>query len=106
GFPPTEVLAERPIDLAVICAATSSNVSNTPDSLLTVLKPSQVILAHWEDFFRSQTLPIQLSPATDLDAIRESLRKSLPRASGSDIKFRKWPISRSCTCGRRHMRFR
>ncbi len=82
GFPPTEVLAERPIDLAVICAATSSNVSNTPDSLLTVLKPSQVILAHWEDFFRPQTLPIQLSPATDLDAIRESLRKSLPRASG------------------------
>ncbi len=82
GFPPTEVLAERPIDLAVICAATSSNVSNTPDSLLTVLKPSQVILVHWEDFFQSQTLPIQLSPATDLDAIRESLRKSLPRASG------------------------
>ena len=78
GFPPTDVLSERPIDLAVLCAATSSNVRNTPDSLLTILRPAHVVLAHWEDFFRSQTLPMQLSPATDLDALRESLRKSLP----------------------------
>ena len=78
GFPPTDVLAERPIDLAVLCAATSSNISNTPDSLLAVLRPAHVILGHWEDFFRSQTLPTQLSVATDLDALRESLQKSLP----------------------------
>ena len=82
GFPPSELLAERAVDLAVLCGATSSNVSNTPDSLLSVLKPSQVIVAHWEDFFRQQTLPIQLSPGTDLDELRESLKKSLPRSSG------------------------
>lgn len=82
GFPPSELLTERVVDVAVLCAATSSNVSNTPDSLLAVLKPRQVIVAHWEDFFRSQTLPSQLSPATDLDAFRESLRKSLPRSAG------------------------
>ena len=78
GFPPTEVLAERPIDLAVLCAATSSNVSNTPDSLLVVLKPAHVMLGHWEDFFRTRSLPPQLGRGTDLDALRESLRKSLP----------------------------
>ena len=77
GFLPAAVLAERGIDVAILCAATSTNVSNTPDSLLEVLKPQHVILGHWEDFFRSQTLPIQLSPATDLEAMRESLRKSL-----------------------------
>jgi len=82
GFPPADVLAERAIDIAVLCAATSSNVSNTPDSLLAVLKPSQVIVGHWEDFFRSQTLPTQVSIATDLGAFRESLRKSLPRSAG------------------------
>ncbi|HXL86749.1 MAG TPA: hypothetical protein VN927_06035, partial [Gemmatimonadaceae bacterium] len=80
GFPPTEVLAERAVDLAVLCGATSSNVSNTPDSLLKVLKPSQVIVGHWEDFFRQQTLPIQLSPGTNLDELRESLNNSLPRS--------------------------
>ena len=66
GFPPAEVLAERAVDLAVLCGATSSNVPNTPDSLLKVLKPSQVLVAHWEDFFRQQTLPIQASPGTEL----------------------------------------
>jgi len=78
GFPPSEVLAERPIDLAVLCAATSSNVSNTPDSLLVVLKPAHVMLGHWEDFFRSRRLSLQLGPGTNLDALRESLEKSLP----------------------------
>lgn len=77
GFPPSEVLAEGRIDLAVLCAATSSNVSNTPDSLIRVLRPAHVMLAHWEDFFRPQSLSLQLSPATDLDALRESLRSSL-----------------------------
>jgi hypothetical protein len=77
GFPSDDLLAERPVDLAVLCAATSSNVSNTPDSLLTVLKPAQLIVAHWEDFFRSQTLPIQLSPGTNLRAFMKSLNRSL-----------------------------
>ena len=78
GFPPTDVLAERAVDLAVLCGATSSNVPNTPDSLLKVLKPSQVLVGHWEDFFRQQTLPIQPSPGTNFDELRESLNKSLP----------------------------
>jgi hypothetical protein len=78
GFPPAEVLAERAVDLAILCGATSSNVPNTPDSLLKVLKPSQVIVGHWEDFFRPQTLAIHPSPGTEIDELRESLRKSLP----------------------------
>ncbi len=77
GFPPDELLAEWRVDLAVLCAATSSNISNVPDSLLTVLKPSEVIVAHWEDFFRSQTLPFQLSPGTNLPAFTKSLNRSL-----------------------------
>ncbi|MGH7604525.1 MAG: hypothetical protein ACRENK_11080 [Gemmatimonadaceae bacterium] len=80
GFPPNELLADRRIDLAVLCAATSSNVSNTPDSLLTVLKPLQIIVGHWEDFFRSQSLPTQVSPGTDLDAFLKGLGK-LPQST-------------------------
>jgi hypothetical protein len=81
GFPASDLLAERAIDVAVLCAATSSNVSNTPDSLLKILKPRHVILTHWEDFFRPQSLPLQLSRATDLDALRRSLDKSLAQSS-------------------------
>lgn len=82
GFPPDASLAERRIDLAVLCAATSSNVSNTPDSLLAVLNPSQVMVSHWEDFFRSQSLPPQLSQGTDLTAFLRSLANSLPESAG------------------------
>lgn len=77
GFPSDDLLEDRRVDLAILCAATSSNVSNTPDSLLTVLKPSQVIVGHWEDFFRSQTRPIQVSPGTNLLAFIMSLNNSL-----------------------------
>lgn len=80
GFPPDALLADRWIDLAVLCAATSSNVSNTPDSLLAVLKPLDVMVGHWEDFFRSQLLPIQISPGTDLNAFLRSLGK-LPEST-------------------------
>ena len=82
GFPPDGILSERGIDVAVLCAATSSNVSNTPDSLMSVIRPSQVIVAHWEDFFRSRVLPTRVGIGTDLEDFEESLRKSLPKSAG------------------------
>ena len=81
GFPPDSLLAERRIDLAVLCAATSSNVSNTPDSLLAIIKPMQVIVGHWEDFFRSRSLPPQVGVATDVAAFRRSLSRELPKST-------------------------
>jgi hypothetical protein len=67
----------------VLCAATSSYVSNTPDSLLVILRPAHVMLAHWEDFFRARRLPLQMGSATDLDALRKSLTRSLPGSADS-----------------------
>jgi hypothetical protein len=77
GFPPPELLDERPVDLAVICGATSSNVPATPDSLLTILRPAAVMVTHWESFFRSPALPPELNPATNWPALARSLTKSL-----------------------------
>ncbi|MFL5469758.1 MAG: hypothetical protein ACJ8AE_08200, partial [Gemmatimonadaceae bacterium] len=77
GFPPLDILRERRVDLAVLCAATSSNVPNTPDSLLKVLNAAQVIVTHWESFFRSQTLPPEVVPGLHFGAFLEGLRKSL-----------------------------
>jgi Predicted Zn-dependent hydrolases of the beta-lactamase fold len=78
GFPPAALLDERPIDLAVICGATSSNVPATPDSLLAVLRPAAVMVTHWESFFRSQALPAVMNPATNWPALSRSLTTSLP----------------------------
>jgi hypothetical protein len=78
GFPPPALLAERLVDLAVICGATSSNVPAAPDSLLTVLRPTEVMITHWESFFQSPALPAEMNRETDWPALARSLAKSFP----------------------------
>ncbi len=39
--------------VAIISAANFDRVDSYPDSLLTLTRPSHVVLGHWEDFFRS-----------------------------------------------------
>jgi L-ascorbate metabolism protein UlaG (beta-lactamase superfamily) len=78
GFPPAS-LGGRRVDLAILCVATARNVDPpSPDSLLKVLRPKYVIAAHWESFFRPQTLPIYLNPVSDVDKFNVSLMKSMP----------------------------
>lgn len=84
GFPPPpSLLGDHGFDLAILCVPTSRNVDPpAPDSLVTVLRPRYVIAAHWESFFRPQTLPLMLNPASDVDAFVLSLTKRLPTSSG------------------------
>lgn len=82
GFPSAAVLAARRVDLAILCAATSSHVNAAPDSLLRMLKPAGVLVTHWESFFRSQLLPQALSLVTDMRVFARSLRRSLPPQTG------------------------
>lgn len=95
GFPSTPLLAAGTVDLAILCAATSSNVKATPDSLLRMLKPRAVMVTHWESFFRPALRPKRLSRATDMHMFVGSLRRSLqPRAGwvmplpGQTVRFR------------------
>ena len=98
GFPPLALLQERVVDLAVICAATSSNVPHTPDSLLAVLRPRQVLVTHWESFFRSQTLPPEVSRGLHLDSfltkLSRTLGASVPWAMPLPHTAIRFPISR------------
>lgn len=81
GSAPRSVLARRHVDVAILCAATATHVPDTPGALLDYLKPGYVIVTHWEDFFRPQTLPIKLNPYTDADFFMETLSRRLPVAS-------------------------
>ena len=95
GFPPARLLATGTVDLAILCAATSSNVKAAPDSLLRMLKPEGVMVTHWESFFRPATRAPRLSRATDMHLFVRSLRHSLqPRTGwvmplpGQTVRFR------------------
>jgi len=82
GFPSAALVASRAVDLAVLCAATSSNVNAAPERLVRVLKPGAVMVTHWESFFRSRLRPTALSHVTDLRQLSRALRRSLAPRSG------------------------
>jgi hypothetical protein len=82
GFPPRATLAGKGVDDALLCVATSRNVPHAPDSLLAVIRPRYVIAGHWESFFRQQTLPLELNPASDVDAFMTVLSNLLPAEAG------------------------
>ncbi len=52
GFPPSEILKERPVDIAFIGVASAQNIGRYPEDILNYLRPQKVVLIHWEDFFR------------------------------------------------------
>ncbi|HYN81084.1 MAG TPA: hypothetical protein VES88_06245 [Gemmatimonadaceae bacterium] len=78
GFPDRATLEARRVDLAVICAATSTYLRNTPDSLLKVLAPRNVMVTHWESLFRRGTLSLQFNAAWDIDNFIGRLERGLP----------------------------
>jgi hypothetical protein len=82
GFPPHAVLAERPVDVAILCAATASHVPHTPDRLVAALRPAHVLVGHWESFFRPQTRPAVLNPTTDARRFFAALARHLPPGAG------------------------
>ena len=78
GFPDSETLEGRRVDLAIICAATSTYLRNTPDSLLKVLAPRSVMVTHWESLFRRGTLSVQFNAAWDINRFIGRVERGLP----------------------------
>jgi L-ascorbate metabolism protein UlaG (beta-lactamase superfamily) len=52
GRPPKEELAKKKVDVAVLCYASTLNVTDYPKAIVSELNPSKLIIVHWEDFFR------------------------------------------------------
>jgi hypothetical protein len=82
GFPPAATLAERPVDVALLCGATSTHVPHTPERLLAALRPAYVVVGHWESFFRSPLRAPVRNPATDVGHLAGTLARTLPPGAG------------------------
>jgi hypothetical protein len=73
GQVPDELIAERAVDLALLCVGTW-NVVEHEDAFHIVrnTRPQHVILGHWEDFFRDQSTaprPAPLQPVEEYHRI-------------------------------------
>ena len=51
GFAPASLMAERPVDVAILVPATFDQVDWHPEAFVENLQPRWVLLGHWEDFF-------------------------------------------------------
>lgn len=78
GFPPPAVLAEHPVDVSILCVASFDQVSGYPEQLMRYLNPRQVVLTHWDNFFRSQACTLSAVPFLDTRAFAARITASLP----------------------------
>jgi hypothetical protein len=57
GLPPVSYMNQiKNIDISILCMASFNYVSNYPDSLINYLKPKQIVIVHWENFFKKYSL--------------------------------------------------
>ena len=68
GIPPAGVLAEKQIDLALLCVGNYDRVVDAPAATLAALSPRFALGGHWEDFFQPASNPPQPLPLTDINA--------------------------------------
>lgn len=72
------ILAEKQVDVAILCVGTYDQVRDHPAEVIDGIAPRYVLLGHWEDFFRSPELPVQPLPFLDLDEVLARTESAIP----------------------------
>ncbi len=73
GFAPDALIAERPVDAAIVVPATFDQVDWHPEALVENLKPLWVLLGHWENFFLPVDAPTRSVMMSDLGHFEDRL---------------------------------
>jgi hypothetical protein len=72
---PTAIKDERPVDLAVLCMASFRNVKGYPGKYLKALEAKEILIAHWEDFFRPQTGTLKVVRGSNMEKFIKKIPK-------------------------------
>lgn len=75
GLAPVPLIAERPVDLAILVPATFDQVDWHPEALVENLAPRWVLLGHWEDFFVPIEQPTRSIRLTDIGHFESRLER-------------------------------
>ncbi|MEX2465285.1 MAG: hypothetical protein WD995_00150 [Gemmatimonadota bacterium] len=75
GFAPDALIAEHPVDVAVLVPATFEEVPWHPEAIVANLRPRRILLGHWEDFFRPFDHDAEPVPLTDLAQFERRLAR-------------------------------
>lgn len=96
GLVPDTVLAEKPVDMAVLSAAGYHKMEGYPEYLLARMLPQKVVIVHWEKFWTPYE-PGQASPlpGLDLDQLYSRINAVLPQSEVSVLQrgaVMKWKL--------------
>ncbi|CAN5859216.1 hypothetical protein BH11MYX4_BH11MYX4_57780 [soil metagenome] len=79
GHVPAKILADKRVDLALMCVGTYDKVDDgSPAPALLALAPRYAIGGHWEDFFQKADQPLTPIPFRDVAAWATKARAVLP----------------------------
>jgi L-ascorbate metabolism protein UlaG (beta-lactamase superfamily) len=65
GLVPRKILKQKPVDVAILTMAGSSNVANYPASIVENTDARLYVIGHWEDFFGSYNQAPVVARGTD-----------------------------------------
>lgn len=86
GTVPASILADKQVDLALLCVGNYDRVNDAPGNIVATLTPRFALGGHWEDFFRPATDPPQPLPLLDTATWETRAAAALP--PGSDVMLR------------------
>lgn len=75
GFAPDRLIADRPVDVAILVPATFDQVDWHPEAFVENLKPKRVLLGHWEDFFAPIDAPTRSIMLSDIGHFEARLQR-------------------------------
>lgn len=84
GQVPEQILENHPVDIAILCAASFAYTKSYPETILSYLKPTHLLVSHWENFFQSQEKLLQRNYVVPFTSIKRFLRKVERAQAGLD----------------------
>ena len=94
GLAPASVVAEHPVDVAILVPATFDQVDWHPEALVENLRPRRVLLGHWEDFFVPIDAPTRSIDLTDMTHFERRLTSAFGDAWWRPGPFTEFRIPR------------
>jgi hypothetical protein len=93
GHVPPAILAEKQVDLALLCVGTYDAVRDQPGEIVANLSPRFALSGHWEDFFQPLDTPPQPIPLMNLQTYLDRAAAALPGAPDAPIVVDGAPMS-------------
>ncbi|MCK6467882.1 MAG: hypothetical protein L6Q53_06770 [Candidatus Brocadia sinica] len=66
------------VDLAILCVASFTQVKEYPEGIIRAIRPKNILLGHWEDFFRNQKRPVKVLRTTNVRNFIKRLESVMP----------------------------